>query len=87
MNRFKQAIAEDILGVLGIALALIGLIVYAAPIDTYTPCGVASAFPTPITIPNDCYGRWQLEWFSTERLPVAGAFGFVAVILLLLRRR
>jgi hypothetical protein len=87
MNRFKQTRTDDILGVLGIAFALIGLIVYVAPIDTYTPCGVASAFPTPITIPGDCSGRWQLEWFSTERLPGAGAFGFVAVILLLLRRR
>ena len=90
MGWLKQAWKRDRLGVLGVGSAVAAALMIVLPAEIYVmgdQIGETPSFNGSVSFPIYGPGYSYLEWFSTERLPEAAVFGFVSVILLLLRRR
>lgn len=84
-----KAWKRDRLGVIGASSAAAAVLLIVLPAEIYQSGAQIGEIMSvhggsiPIYSPGSSY----LEWFSTERLPAAAVFGFVSVLLLLLRRR
>jgi len=81
---------RDRLGVLGVGAAVVAVLMIVLPAEIYvsgSQIGETPSFNGSVSFPIYGPGSSYSEWFSTERLPEAAVFGFVSVILLLLRRR
>lgn len=81
---------RDRLGVLGLGSAIVAVLMIVLPAEIYVSgpqIGETPSFNGSVSFPIYGPGYSYSEWFSTERLPTAAVFGFVSVILLLLRRR
>jgi hypothetical protein len=90
LKRLKQVWKRDRLGVLGVGSAVAAALMIVLPAEIYVmgdQIGETPSFNGSISFPIYGPGYSYIEWFSTERLPEAAVFGFVSVILLLLRRR
>ena len=89
LKRLQQAYKRDRLGVLGVSSAGVAVLLIGLPAEIYHSGGQIGEIESIHggTIPLYAQGHTYLEWFSTERLPAASVFGFISVILLLLRRR
>ena len=90
LKQLKQAWKRDRLGVLGVGSAVAAALMIVLPAEIYVTgdqIGETPSFNGSVSFPIYGPGYSYLEWFSTERLPEAAVFGFVSVILLLLRRR
>ena len=90
LKQLKQAWKRDRLGVLGVGSAVAAALMIVLPAEIFVmgdQIGETPSFNGSISFPIYGPGYSYIEWFSTERLPEAAVFGFVSVILLLLRRR
>ncbi len=89
MKRFKQAWKRDPLGVLGVGSAVLAFALWAFPkwecdsVEYIYNAGQPGWHPGQVR----CTAQRFFDAFSDERLPIAGAFLALAVIMLLLRRR
>jgi len=84
LKRFKQAWKRDRLGVLGVGAAVVAFAFWAFP---NWECSAGERIRYAPGLQFRCIETRFFDAFSDERLPFAGAFLALAVILLLLRRR